>query len=282
MSRSRNKRYYDDSDDMVERIRRAREAFEKKANAFQGPDWPYYDKRIIQGKKTKEEFLAAQAQAESAVDPASSETTPASSQPNNVPEKCPGDDRRSNILMVGRSTRSSENLGNRRHERSANQGQPTTPTTRPSRETRHPTRRPARCEAAGSRSPAPTADIERIRTDTDTCSGVSAHPARRKTSETGQRKPCPLHCAAAAGSLHRTRPRSRRQTPSSRASPTAYTRGHCNQYSRPPASPGRTNLARRNRSLPGARGEEILRGQSMAGDERALQNGPPIFAKSGT
>ena len=54
MSRSRNKRYYDDSDDMVERIRRAREAFEKKANAFQGPDWPYYDKRIIQGKKTKE------------------------------------------------------------------------------------------------------------------------------------------------------------------------------------------------------------------------------------
>jgi hypothetical protein len=59
MSRSRNKRYYDDSDDMVERIRRARETFEKKANAFQGPDWPYYDKRIIQGKKTKEEFLAA-------------------------------------------------------------------------------------------------------------------------------------------------------------------------------------------------------------------------------
>ena len=64
MSRSRNKRYYDDSDDMVERIRRAREAFDKKANAFQGPDWPYYDKRIIQGKKTKEEFLAAQAKAQ--------------------------------------------------------------------------------------------------------------------------------------------------------------------------------------------------------------------------
>jgi hypothetical protein len=91
MSRSRNKRYYDDSDDMVERIRRAREVFEKKASAFQGPDWPYYDKRIIQGKKTKEEFLAAQAQAqtEAAVDPANSETTPAPSQPNNVPEKAP-------------------------------------------------------------------------------------------------------------------------------------------------------------------------------------------------
>ena len=89
MSRNRNERYYDDSDDMIERIRRAREAFEKKANAFQGPDWPYYDKRIIQGKKTKEEFLAAQAkaQADSNVAPAGSETTPASSQPNNVPEK---------------------------------------------------------------------------------------------------------------------------------------------------------------------------------------------------
>ena len=118
MSRSRNKRYYDDSDDMVERIRRAREAFEKKANAFQGPDWPYYDKRIIQGKKTKEEFLAAQAQAqaEATVDPASSETTPASSQPNNVPEKASVTTARSNLLMVGRSTRSSENLVNRRRE----------------------------------------------------------------------------------------------------------------------------------------------------------------------
>ncbi len=58
----RSRRYYEDSDDMIERVRRAREAFERKANAFQGPDWPHYDKRIIQGKKTKEEFLAAQAQ----------------------------------------------------------------------------------------------------------------------------------------------------------------------------------------------------------------------------
>jgi hypothetical protein len=38
---------------MIERIRRTRETFERKANAFQGPDWPYYDKRIIVGKKKK-------------------------------------------------------------------------------------------------------------------------------------------------------------------------------------------------------------------------------------
>jgi hypothetical protein len=49
----RSRRYYDDSDDMIERVRRAREAFDRKANAFQGPDWPYYDKRIIVGKKKK-------------------------------------------------------------------------------------------------------------------------------------------------------------------------------------------------------------------------------------
>jgi len=40
---------------MIERVRRAREAFDRKANAFQGPDWPYYDKRIIVGKKKKPE-----------------------------------------------------------------------------------------------------------------------------------------------------------------------------------------------------------------------------------
>ena len=49
----RSRRYYDDSDDIIERVRRAREAFDRKANAFQGPDWPYYDKRIIVGKKKK-------------------------------------------------------------------------------------------------------------------------------------------------------------------------------------------------------------------------------------
>src|SRR6266849_5528694 len=89
MSRSRNKRYYDDSDDIVERIRRAREEFDKKANAFQGPDWPYYDKRIIVGKKKKEDLLAAQAQADSTVIPASTEATPASSQSKGVPENAP-------------------------------------------------------------------------------------------------------------------------------------------------------------------------------------------------
>ena len=55
----RSRRYYDDSDDMIERIRRAREAFERKANAFQGPDWPHYDKRIIVGKKKKPEASAS-------------------------------------------------------------------------------------------------------------------------------------------------------------------------------------------------------------------------------
>jgi hypothetical protein len=54
----RSRRYYDDSDDMIERIRRTRETFERKANAFQGPDWPYYDKRIIVGKKKKPEGSA--------------------------------------------------------------------------------------------------------------------------------------------------------------------------------------------------------------------------------
>lgn len=86
MSRSRNGRYYDDSDDMVERIRRAREAFEKKANAFQGPDWPHYDKRVIVGMKKKEDVLAAQAQADSAVAPSGTETNPVSSHQNDVPE----------------------------------------------------------------------------------------------------------------------------------------------------------------------------------------------------
>jgi len=55
----RSRRYYDDSDDMIERVRRAREAFERKANSFQGPDWPYYDKRIIVGKKKTPEASAS-------------------------------------------------------------------------------------------------------------------------------------------------------------------------------------------------------------------------------
>jgi len=51
---------------MVERIRRAREAFEKKTKAFQGPDWPYYENRIIVGQKKKEDMDLAQAQTASA------------------------------------------------------------------------------------------------------------------------------------------------------------------------------------------------------------------------
>jgi hypothetical protein len=54
--RSRHRRYYDDSDDMIERVRRARAAFEKKTRAFQGPDWPYYEKRVIVGQKKKEDM----------------------------------------------------------------------------------------------------------------------------------------------------------------------------------------------------------------------------------
>jgi hypothetical protein len=39
---------------MIERVRRARAAFERKTRAFQGPDWPYYEKRVIVGKKKME------------------------------------------------------------------------------------------------------------------------------------------------------------------------------------------------------------------------------------
>ena len=51
----RNKHYYDDSDDMIERVRKAREAFEKKIRAFQGVDWPYYTERVIKGQLKKED-----------------------------------------------------------------------------------------------------------------------------------------------------------------------------------------------------------------------------------
>ena len=66
MSRSRDHRYYDDSDDMVERIRNVREAFEKKTRAFQGPDWPYYEKRVIVGRKKKDDMELGQVQKASA------------------------------------------------------------------------------------------------------------------------------------------------------------------------------------------------------------------------
>jgi hypothetical protein len=86
MSRSRDRRYYEDSDDMVERIRRAREAFEKKTKAFQGPDWPHYEKRIIVGQKKKEDMDAGLVQDNSAVASAGTEAVSSSSQPNSAPE----------------------------------------------------------------------------------------------------------------------------------------------------------------------------------------------------
>lgn len=86
MSRSRDGRYYEDSDDMVQRIRRAREAFEKKTKAFQGPDWPHYEKRVIVGQKKKEDMEAGLVQDNSVVASASTEAVSSSSQPNNAPE----------------------------------------------------------------------------------------------------------------------------------------------------------------------------------------------------
>ncbi len=91
MSRSRDGRYYEDSDDMVERIRRAREAFEKKTKAFQGPDWPYYEKRVIVGQKKKEDMDPSLFQGDSVVASASTEavSSSSSSQPNSAPENDP-------------------------------------------------------------------------------------------------------------------------------------------------------------------------------------------------
>jgi hypothetical protein len=88
MSRSRDSRYYEDSDDMVQRIRRAREAFEKKTKAFQGPDWPHYEKRIIVGQKKKEDMDPSLFQDNSAVASASTEAVSSSSslQPTSPPE----------------------------------------------------------------------------------------------------------------------------------------------------------------------------------------------------
>ena len=88
MSRSRDGRYYEDSDDMVQRIRRAREAFEKKTKAFQGPDWPHYEKRVIVGQKKKEDMDPSLFQGDSVVASASTEAVSSSSslQPTSAPE----------------------------------------------------------------------------------------------------------------------------------------------------------------------------------------------------
>ena len=86
MSRSRDGRYYEDSDDMVQRIWRAREAFEKKTKAFQGPDWPHYEKRVIVGQKKKEDMEVGLIQDNSAVASAGTEAVSSSLPPNNAPE----------------------------------------------------------------------------------------------------------------------------------------------------------------------------------------------------
>lgn len=46
---SRDNEHYEDSQDMITRIRKLREAAEKKMNAFGDPE--DYDVRIIQGRK---------------------------------------------------------------------------------------------------------------------------------------------------------------------------------------------------------------------------------------
>jgi hypothetical protein len=90
MSRSRDGRYYEDSDDMVQRIRRAKDAFEKKTKAFQGPNWPHYEKRVIVGQKKKEDMDPSLFQGDSVVASASTEAvSSSSSEPNSAPENDP-------------------------------------------------------------------------------------------------------------------------------------------------------------------------------------------------
>ncbi len=93
MSRSRNGRYYDDSDDMVQRIRRAREEFEKKTKPFPGPACPYTEQRSFLGQQKKEDMDPSIFQDDSAVASASTEVASSSSpsKPTAVPESSPAD-----------------------------------------------------------------------------------------------------------------------------------------------------------------------------------------------
>lgn len=50
---SRDNEYYEDSQDMIARIRKLREAAEKKMNAFGDPAG--YDVRMIRGRKSERE-----------------------------------------------------------------------------------------------------------------------------------------------------------------------------------------------------------------------------------
>jgi hypothetical protein len=73
---------------MVQRIRRAKEAFEKKTKAFQGPDWPHYEKRVIVGQKKKEDMDPSLFQGDSVAASASPEAVSSSSpsHPASAPE----------------------------------------------------------------------------------------------------------------------------------------------------------------------------------------------------
>ena len=57
--RTHDSEHYEDSHDMIERIRKLRDAAEKKMNAFGDPGG--YDVRIIRGRKSELEALAAEA-----------------------------------------------------------------------------------------------------------------------------------------------------------------------------------------------------------------------------
>lgn len=53
----RDSEHFEDSHDMIERIRKLRDAAEKKMNAFGDPTG--YDVRVIRGRKSELEALAA-------------------------------------------------------------------------------------------------------------------------------------------------------------------------------------------------------------------------------
>jgi hypothetical protein len=59
---SRDSEHYEDSQDMIARIRKLRETAEKKRNAFGDP--ADYDVRVIRGRKTELEALAPEGKAD--------------------------------------------------------------------------------------------------------------------------------------------------------------------------------------------------------------------------
>ena len=59
---TRDSEHFEDSQDMIERIRKLRDAAEKKMNAFGDPEG--YDVRVIRGRKSELEALAAEEKAD--------------------------------------------------------------------------------------------------------------------------------------------------------------------------------------------------------------------------